>query len=449
MSQAYTADTPFRLAVMGDSWVTDVKRSRSGHVVRSPMGEALCHSVTQTLGAVEFFVAGFPGARTENLLDLCHTTTIRNAAHLSAECHSLKRGTAKQCHLAGLPTFEDALSVEGENAPDMQESIDVAVLIIGSNDLLYDGASADCIVENILAMKHALNDRGVEVLVCTLSAQQLGRAAQKVRKAVNTQLRSMDFVVDLDPFFRSQDMRTQNWHLNSKGYKSLGDFLGRHILTHFDHSKPDSAGDARNAIQVTCSGTSFKARLISGTYTETETTNPNQKVYQKIGKFRVKSRKAKDLKAGKAPKIYLFESPKTSIFQGWWIGPDPELKETAWACIDQNSWDQGKSVISWWTFGPGLPRLPAPPSPYFDISVLKPTRKRRHISEEQWTCKVERRRQMLDVKYPQWRYYPRKHYHESYYYSQYNEIESNHNEWNDNEQIHNAWNDQKDEMNTE
>ena len=82
MSQAYTADTPFRLAVswllsffskmfcsfafffgkegfpfppqvMGDSWVTDVKRSRSGHVVRSPMGEALCHSVTQTLGAVD------------------------------------------------------------------------------------------------------------------------------------------------------------------------------------------------------------------------------------------------------------------------------------------------------------------------------------------------------------------------------------------------------------
>ena len=39
-----------------------------------------------------------------------HTTTIRNAAHLSAECHSLKRGAAKQCHLAGLPTFEDALS---------------------------------------------------------------------------------------------------------------------------------------------------------------------------------------------------------------------------------------------------------------------------------------------------------------------------------------------------
>lgn len=85
MSQAYTADTPFRLAVswllsfsktknavlhffweaegfpvstpqvMGDSWVTDVKRSRSGHVghvVRSPLGEALC-SVTQTLGAVD------------------------------------------------------------------------------------------------------------------------------------------------------------------------------------------------------------------------------------------------------------------------------------------------------------------------------------------------------------------------------------------------------------
>ena len=335
----------------------------------------------------------------------------------------------------------------------MQEGIDVAVLIIGSNDLLYDGASADCIVENILAMKHALNDRGVEVLVCTLSAQQLGRAAQKVRKVVNHQLRSMDFVIDLDPFFRSrsQAQARTRWHLNSKGYKSLGHFLARHILKHFDHSKePDKS--AANAIQVTCSGTSFKARLISGTYTET--TNPNQKVYQKIGKFTksAKSRKAKDLKVPKAPKIYLFKSPKTSNFQGWWIGPDPELKETAWACIDQNSWDQGKSVISWWTFGPGLPRLQAPPSPYFDISVLKPTRKRRHISEEQWTCKAKRRRQMLDVKYPQWRYYPeRKHYHESYDYSQYYEIESNHNAWNDNqqnqnglndnEQIHNAWND--------
>lgn len=335
----------------------------------------------------------------------------------------------------------------------MEESIDVAVLIIGSNDLLYDGASADCIVENILAMKHALNDRGVEVLVCTLSAQQLGRAAQKVRKVVNHQLRSMDFVVDLDPFFRSAvDMNSTRWHLNSKGYKSLGAFLGSKIVNDFDHStpQPDKSANELNAIQVTCSGTSFKARLISGTYTETtNTTNPNQKIYQKIGKFRVtKSRKAKD-KAGKTPKIYLFESPKTSNFQGWWIGPDPELKETAWACIDQNSWDQGKSVISWWTFGPGLPRLPAPPSPYFDISVLKPTRKRRRISEEQWTCKVERRRQMLDVKYPQWRYYPRRHYHESYDFSQYNEIESNHNEWNDNEQIHNAWNDQKDEMNNE
>ena len=39
-----------------------------------------------------------------------HTTTIRNAARLSADCHSLKHGAAKQCHFAGFPTFEDALS---------------------------------------------------------------------------------------------------------------------------------------------------------------------------------------------------------------------------------------------------------------------------------------------------------------------------------------------------
>eukprot|EP00435_Cladocopium_sp_Y103_P037729 s749_g10.t1 len=105
MAAPYTSECPFRFAVVGDSWVSEVDVLPDGR--RQPKAlsaKALKDVLQQRMGHVDFTVAGFPGLTTWAMHDICTSCTLRDAATLSARCYSVGRyPAASQCELEGLP----------------------------------------------------------------------------------------------------------------------------------------------------------------------------------------------------------------------------------------------------------------------------------------------------------------------------------------------------------
>ncbi|CAE7779180.1 TTN [Symbiodinium sp. CCMP2456] len=90
---------PLRVALIGDSWVTDLYQKSDGNRVRkSHTAWAMEASLRQRLGQgvqVDFIFAGFPGTRSRALLSMCWLCRLRDMAKLARLGYSWKYDPAK------------------------------------------------------------------------------------------------------------------------------------------------------------------------------------------------------------------------------------------------------------------------------------------------------------------------------------------------------------------
>lgn len=378
MAAPYTSECPLRFAVVGDSWVTEVDVLPDGRrQPKSLSANALKDVLQQRMGHVDFTVAGFPGLTTWAMHDICTSCTLRHAATLSASCYSVGRyPAASQCELEGLPVIQDPCSVI--------EDIDVAVILVGSNDLLNAGPYIDQwsqeILWNLKTVRATLRERGIEVLICSLYLSEEQKHddpyREVVRKKMNRKLKRHGEVIDLDSLFGKYDpaLWRDGYHLNDMGCDHFGKLLGHYLVRRFGQF-PTAHVNGKDMLQVHCDGAHFMPRLLAGSYEPIGKMLRGKEVYKKFG-------------GPGSQDVFIFycDSRWGRKWRGWYIGPDVHLRRSSWAFHPGPS----LGIDGWWTHGRGLPRWAS--------TRVRVTRKRRQVkckrivlSKSYWEQKALRR----------------------------------------------------------
>ena len=196
---------PLRVALIGDSWVTDLyQRSDGKRVRKSHTAWAMKASLEQRLREVEFVFAGFPGTRTKALQALCSLCCVRDVARLAKLGYSWKYDPW---------TALEEQRIRPLSEENKGEELDVAVICLGSNDL-YDQASSE-ILSQLKRLHQHLEFRGVEVCQCSVylheSERQAWPDADQTCQQVNMSLLKDSSVnlVSLDAFLQS--LRPCHW----------------------------------------------------------------------------------------------------------------------------------------------------------------------------------------------------------------------------------------------
>lgn len=196
---------PLRVALIGDSWVTDLYEKSDGNRVRkSHTAWAMEASLRQRLGQgvqVDFVFAGFPGTRSRALLSMCWLCRLRDMAKLAKMGYSWKYDPARALKEQRLQPLSEQ---------PQEEELDVAVICVGSNDL-YDQPSSEILRTLSELCKH-LEFRGVEVCQCSLYLHETERQAwpeaDQTCQQVNETLKGSS-CIDLDGFLQS--LSPQHW----------------------------------------------------------------------------------------------------------------------------------------------------------------------------------------------------------------------------------------------
>ena len=217
---------PVRVALIGDSWVTDLYQKSDGKRVRkSHTAWAMEASLRQRLGQmgaqVDFIFAGFPGTRSRALLSMCWLCRLRDMAKLARLGYSWKYDPAKALKEQRLLSLSELLQ---------DEELDVAVICVGSNDL-YDQPSSE-ILRTLSELYKHLEFRGVEVCQCSLYLHETERQAwpeaDQTCQQVNETLKESSCCIDLDGFLQS--LSPQHWRAAAFQLQQLERLLGAGIV---------------------------------------------------------------------------------------------------------------------------------------------------------------------------------------------------------------------------
>ena len=196
---------PLRVALIGDSWVTDLYQSDGKRVRKSHTAWAMEAALRQRLGQVDFVFAGFPGTRANALLTLCSLCRLRDVAKLAKKGYSWKYDQRSALR-------EQKIRPLSEESRD--EELDVVVICLGSNDLYDQNASQ--ILGHLTKLHRLLEFRGVEVCQCSVylhdSERQAWPEADQTCQMVNHELlkaSSCINIIHLDSFL--QGLKPCHW----------------------------------------------------------------------------------------------------------------------------------------------------------------------------------------------------------------------------------------------
>ncbi|CAE7946563.1 ptprf [Symbiodinium sp. KB8] len=316
---------PLRVALIGDSWVTDLYEKSDGNRVRkSHTAWAMEASLRQRLGQgvqVDFVFAGFPGTRSRALLSMCWLCRLRDMAKLAKMGYSWKYDPARALKEQRLQPLSEQ---------PQEEELDVAVICVGSNDL-YDQPSSEILRTLSELCKH-LEFRGVEVCQCSLYLHETERQAwpeaDQACQQVNETLKGSS-CIDLDGFLQS--LSPQHWrdehHLADSGYKLLGQKLAGAVEERFCSPPTFIPRRCPYLLHVEEVGErSFVGNLVAGTYAKQWYEHHGKPIYWK--------------KVVTEPEVCLFfwddRNDREGVsWQGWWLG---RLGHANTAVVEHPGW---------------------------------------------------------------------------------------------------------------
>eukprot|EP00439_Symbiodinium_sp_Y106_P043054 s3186_g5.t1 len=300
---------PVRVALIGDSWVTDLYQKSDGKRVRkSHTAWAMEASLRQRLGQmgaqVDFIFAGFPGTRSRALLSMCWLCRLRDMAKLARLGYSWKYDPAKALKEQRLLSLSELLQ---------DEELDVAVICNSTSTWNFEAWPE----------------------------------ADQTCQQVNETLKESSCCIDLDGFLQS--LSPQHWrdehHLADSGYKLLGQKLAGAVEERFCSPPTFVPRRCPYLLHVEEVGErSFVGNLVAGTYAKQWYEHHGKPIYWK--------------KVVTEPEVCLFywEDRKNDrrdrggpgvSWQGWWLagrlGGHGSTEHPGWAFCPCDSREPPKS----------------------------------------------------------------------------------------------------------